>query len=1068
MIRHHVRWPALVLVAGLILAFATTWSGSAPPPAAVPAVSSGPSGVLPPQAAEGPSVLTDAQGRFRFDGLNHASHLLRVDPQSLPALQAASDQMVLTLSPGVTRSLAVAPGLALYATYHSDGTTLEGVLFEDHNGDGLQSAAELGLAGARVIDPGIFQYYVPFNDDNLWQSFADQLSPNCLNRPADNAILSTISLTGSAPNTIVYYDHWEDGYDADPIVPGPTTQRIPITDGQVQTWQNDIPIPRNPANLLYDGRDRITVVGEPVSAVRAAWLTPRPGSLLAAAWEMPKVSDWGQNYIIPIGEDIGQGGTQPFGDYDYVSASVMAAYDGTVVRVDPNADGVFDPPQTLNAGQTLYIPGSPSQAIVSIRSGAQISASLPVQVQVRAGNCRAAYSGRSYTLVPVERWTNDYWSPVASFFDGQDGCTVRYQPPPVPPQPNASADVDIYIFNPSAAALQVTYEDASGTGLITIPPRSTRSYLDLHPNPLARRSNTQGVHLTAPGPFWAVTAVDSTSLGNNGADFDWSYALIPSKDLSSRVVLSWSPSSTAAPPPPNQNISGSTVYVQAVRDGTVVTVDLDGNGVLDQFDTDGDGVVEPLSNYGYNEVTSNQGVTLNRGQMMRISNPVTHDMAGAIISTQDVRHPLATVYGEDACIANYATPFLDLGYTVLPLPTPTISKNSRLLIDADRSDDISPGDTLEYKIQVYNSGTGPIEDPKIFDTLPYTYTDFIVGSVTSDPVPLPPGVRYDDGSGTFTYVPTAPPGTPDPLIHALTAAYPMINPGDGVVITLRIILARNIPRNVLQVINRAELTCRNCQVPPAIVIVHPNQVDLLACKTDGRTTVNPGDRLTYTITYTNAGPGIAYDAVMTDTLPPMALNVTTVPVPGVITPTIQPGRVIFQLGTLPAGRIGQTTISLTVGPNTPRGTNVINTVDIGTRSHEITTTNNRCADIDRVPSPTAVVLAEFGAGRWPGGVLVHWRTVAELDNYGFRVYRSRTPSRAAAVLVTPQIIPGQGRGIAGGANYNFFDAGAPDGPLYYWLEDIDLNGISEFHGPAQPALQRVDTIIFVPLVGVQP
>jgi uncharacterized repeat protein (TIGR01451 family) len=1068
---------------------------------------------------------------------------------------------------------------------------LDGVLFRDHDGDGLQSAGELGVAGARVIDPGVFQYYVPFNDTNLQQSFADQLGAPCLNRAASTTIASTISLTGSAPNTAIYYDHWEDGYDANPTVPGATTQVLTINDGQVQTWQNNIPTPRNPATQLFDGRDRITVVGEPVAAVRAGWLTT-PGTLLAGAWEMSKVSDWGLNYIIPIGEDIGARGTQTFGDYDYVSVSVMAAYNGTSVEVDPDADGVFNAPQILNAGEALYIRGSATQVGIAVRSGAGVRATQPVQVQVRAGNCRAAYSGRSYTLVPVERWWNDYWSPVSSFFNGQNNCTVRYQPPPQPVQPNASADVDIYIFNPSTAPLQVTYEDASGTGILTIPPRSTRSYLDLHPNPTARRSNTRGVHLFAAGPFWAVTAVDSTSLGNNGADFDWSYALIPSKDLSSRVVLSWSPGTNPPPAPPAGQVNGSAVFVQAIRDGTVVTVDLDADGVADQFDTDGDGVVEALSAYGYNEITSNQGITLNRGQMVRVADPIDNDMTRSSISAQDVRHPLAVVYGEDACIANFAAPFLDLGYTVLPLPAPVISKNSRLLIDADRSGDISPGDTLEYKIQVYNSGTGPIFDPVLIDTLPYTYTDFIVGSVTSAPAPTtPPGVTYDNGNGQFTYVPAGPVGSADPNVLAIRAPYPLINPGDGVVVTLRIILARDIPRNVLAVINKAELQSRGSPPITATVVSPINQVDLSIHKTDGRTLVNAGDQLTYTLTYTNAGPGISYNTIMTDTLPLTALNVSTPTVPGVITPTIQPGLIVFQLGTLPPGHVGRTTVTLTLAPNTPLTSLVVNTVVITTRSSETNTTNNTSTDIDhlqpadvqihktdgrdavargqalvytltytnagpgiarnvimtdtlpfealnvstptvpgvitptiepgrvilrlgtlmpgqvgrttlsltvgpntpasvayvntividsttpdtnpgnnrsedrdRLTSTTAVVLAEFGVERQPGGVLVRWRTVAELDNYGFRVYRSRTPNRAGAELITPQIIPGQGRGRAGGASYSFLDTGAPDGPLYYWLEDIDLNGTSEFHGPAQPALQGVGTTLFVPVV----
>ena len=70
---------------------------------------------------------------------------------------------------------------------------------------------------------------------------------------------------------------------------------------------------------------------------------------------------------------------------------------------------------------------------------------------MRAGNCRAQFSGRSYNLVPVERWSNDYWSPVSSFAQGVNGCLVDY----AYPQNNQSrsADVDIYIYNPNATAL---------------------------------------------------------------------------------------------------------------------------------------------------------------------------------------------------------------------------------------------------------------------------------------------------------------------------------------------------------------------------------------------------------------------------------------------------------------------------------------------------------------------------------------------------------------------------------------------------------------------------------------
>ncbi|HEX5690987.1 MAG TPA: hypothetical protein VFX76_13330, partial [Roseiflexaceae bacterium] len=623
--------------------------------------------------------------------------------------------------------------------------------------------------------------------------------------------------TGSANGTQVFYDHWEDGYDADPIVAGATTEVFSLDAGQVRLLQNDIPIPRAPANRLYDGLDRITIVGQPIAVVRAGWLTS-PGPLLAGAWEVPRVSTWGRSYVIPVGEDLGRGGSLALGDFDYVSATVMAAYDGTDVRIDADADGVFEHTSTLAAGQTIFLRGSVDPAVVSIHSGAQISASLPVQVQVRAGSCRAPYSGKSYTLIPTERWSNDYWSPVDGFLSGANGCTIGYDPA----QPNP-ADTNVYLYNPNPTPLSITYEAADGTGVITIPPRSTGSYLSLRAKPIGR-SNTRGLHFSAPAPFWGVAAADTTVLGNNGADFDWSYSLLPSNTLSARVVLGWSPGSDATPP--SSTVNGSTVYVQATVDGTIVRADLNGDGTADQFDTDGDGSVAAGSRYGYDEPASNQGITLSRGQTLRISDPVDHDMTGAIISAQDSNHPLMVVYGEDACRATRARPFLDLGYTVLPLPVALLNKSARLAVDADRSNDVSPGDTLEYTIHATNTGTGRVVGPMLLDTLPYTYSSFLTGSLASTPAPLPPGVGYDDGNGTFSYTPAGPPGTPDPRVHALHANFPDLLPGGEITVTFRVRLGDPIPPAIRSLTNHAVLTSPSIQPVVTEVTTPINQADV--------------------------------------------------------------------------------------------------------------------------------------------------------------------------------------------------------------------------------------------------
>lgn len=1197
MFRHSIRWLACFFIASLLIAgcahppktqFYNNISTNTQHDTAISEQLSNTSNIS--SSLEEPSVLTDENGYFRFDGLRHSSHILRIDPLTIPGGDSLpTENLVLTLSPGANLTLAVKPDLALQASYHRDGSVLDGVLFNDSNGNRIQDADERGVAGVRVIDPDLYQYYVPFNDDDLQTSFADMVTTDCASNTPDTpstSIESNISLTSSADNTIVYYDHWEDGYDPDPLAPGPTTEQITLNRGQVETWSNQINTPRSAAVFRYDGRDRITVVGQPVSAVRAAWLS-QPGTLLAGAWEMSRVSDWGLNYYIPVGEDLGLGvNGNVLRDFDYVSASIMAAYDGTIVQIDANADGVFERTETLNAGQTTFIRGSVAGGVanIAIHSGAQVSASLPVQVQVRAGSCSAAYAGRSYTLVPEDNWSNDYWAPISSFVRTPGVCTVGYGQPQV----NNSADVDIYIMNPHNTPLTVNYENADGAGTITIPPRTTSSYLQLlsQANAPLGRSNTQGVHLFASQSFWAVTVVDTTSLGNNGSDFDWSYSLIPSNQLSSRVVLSWAPGNAEADP--TTAVNGSTVYVQATVDGTVIRVDLDGDGIADAFDIDGDGFATNTNAYGYDETTSANGITLNRGQTLRVSDPNDHDMTGAVISSQNNAFPIAVMYGEDACRAERALPYIDVGYTVLPLPVPEFSKSAQLVVDADGSGDMSPGDIIEYRVQAYNNDINTLVSPVISDTLPYTYSQFLIGSISSIPAPIQP-FKYDDGSGAFTYEPKDPAGTPDPNIRRIQAQFPDLQPGDSIQLTMRVQLNDPFPLNISAITNHAWLHT-NGSPPITTSITTPlNQVDLLVHKTDGLTYVNPPNQLTYTLTYTNAGPGIAYNTIMTDTLPPGAynvtalnipgvitstveptqvifqlgtlqpnqtgqatvsltlptsvrdpvintveirtrsheynltnntsididhllpadlliskddgklvvengeqltytliytnagpgiayntiitdtlppgvLNVSTPTVPGVITPTIEPGRVILRLGTLLPNTSGRTTISLTLPPNLPVGVDIVNRVDITSNTPDPDPGNNTDTDVDRSRSTAAVVLSEFWAQRQTGYVELNWRTLAEFDNYGFRLYRSSTPNRADAVLLTEEIIPGQGRGRVGGATYQYIDTDPLEGASYYWLEDIDLNGKSTFHGPAQPRLQSAGTRILVPMV----
>jgi uncharacterized repeat protein (TIGR01451 family) len=379
--------------------------------------------------------------------------------------------------------------------------------------------------------------------------------------------------------------------------------------------------------------------------------------------------------------------------------------------------------------------------------------------------------------------------------------------------------------------------------------------------------------------------------------------------------------------------------------------------------------------------------------------------------------------------------------TVSAQVTTPINQVDLLVHKTDGRATVNPPNRLTYTLTYTNAGPGIAHNAVMTDTLPPTALNVVVqpqpGVIT--PTIQPGRVIFQLG--------TLLPGQSGQTTISLS----LPNTTQGPVINTVVIGSRSFDRNP------GNNTSRDIdQILPA---------DVQISKDDGRTTVERGNQLTYTLIYTNAGPGFAHNVVMTDTLPPTAINVSTPTIPGVITPTIQAGRVIFQLGTLPPNYVNRTTVTLTLGPTTGSGIDIVNSVVITSTTPDPNPRNNRDTDIDRTRGTTAVVLSEFRVVRQANGVLLAWRTVAEQDNYGFRVYRSRTPSRADALLLTAQIIPGQGRGRADGAAYSFFDAGAPDGPLYYWLEDIDLNEVSTFHGPAQPTIQAAGTRIMLPLIG---
>ena len=267
------------------------------------------------------STMTDEQGHYRFENLEKGTHKVTLDLSTLPTkLQPVADEAspVLWLNPGQEMtSEPSSTGVRFTAAYDRETGDISGVVFWDQNGDGLQGSDEPGLAGVRVIDPTVHQYFVPFNDQNLWTLFDEK---NRCHGDVVNVIAPINSftyLTAGSDGTIYYYDHWEDGYDADPLNPdaASTTEVGALDAGATQIFQDNIS-PTLIGTLVggryyYDGRDRITVFGENATAVRLAYPDQvvdsggqNSGVIAAAAWEIPEVADWGTEYIATVGEDL--------------------------------------------------------------------------------------------------------------------------------------------------------------------------------------------------------------------------------------------------------------------------------------------------------------------------------------------------------------------------------------------------------------------------------------------------------------------------------------------------------------------------------------------------------------------------------------------------------------------------------------------------------------------------------------------------------------------------------------------------------------------------------------------
>lgn len=94
-------------------------------------------------------------------------------------------------------------------------------------------------------------------------------------------------------------------------------------------------------------------------------------------------------------------------------------------------------------------------------------------------------------------------------------------------------------------------------------------------------------------------------------------------------------------------------------------------------------------------------------------------------------------------------------------------------------------------------------------------------------------------------------------------------------------------------------------------------------------------------------------------------------------------------------------------------------------------------------------------------VTVAWTIISEFNTLGYKVLRSASAGRAGASVVSDGLIAADG----GGRSYVWVDVGAPAAAAWYWIEEIELDGVTtNDHGPVL-VLAVVIRRAFMALIG---
>jgi uncharacterized repeat protein (TIGR01451 family) len=684
----------------------------------------------------------------------------------------------------------------------------------------------LPQAYAASTPAGTQEYYVLGNAENAYRVFkAVAQGEGKPLQPSTRGIESVLTLAASLDGQVIVLDHWEDGYDADPVnAPSPTTRRFSLSLGQPLDLKSTetsatgfVPVEPRGTALRYDGGDRIISIGGPVSLVHVMW--PLKTAEMGDAWEVQPLEalDQAYFYTVPLGIDSfanAGGASGAYGGFKYVYLEIQATQDNTQITIangqDPEIIVILDRGQSYS---TLgYINGRPiAGTALNVYEGTTVLASEPVQMGMQTFGA-GTYQNRFYNSVPDSVYGTDYVSQVRG---------------------TSQAPSQLYVFNPSHLDIDVTAYDLSVTSGVQflVPAGSSVSYSESagHLVPVG-----SGVRLMSDDQFYVLGAYDYKS-----RDFDWGYTPVPTYFLGKELNVPWAPQA-------NADATNNPLWVASTVDGNKIRFDRNGDGVWDLIDLDGNGVADAT----HDPAGTEKYYLANVLSPLTVYDHIDGDATGMQIVAE---HPISAAYGVLYDNSNERAGRADWGYTLLPMIRPWMKEVFAVSMTVDTRTVPSIGGTVEASFDLSAVKDGPVTGSTLF-------------------VSLPVGVSYVDGTGVAvlpngTEVPLAPELSFGGLSFDVGSLVPALNRGQMVRVRMAMNVAGSAPRGKLDLSGRAAGWWGGVKLQPRVEFSLFKGA-LSVTKTATSSLVMPGSVFTYTLQVANVDSLPVTGVVLNDMIPP--------------------------------------------------------------------------------------------------------------------------------------------------------------------------------------------------------